>query len=205
MEFVFDIETLPAGDEMLPVIEELYKDYMNKRYSGPQKSYEEFLGSTALDGAFGRILCIGYAIDNEPVDIIYDEEEEKMLKEFWQKVEKADWIIGHNIVNFDLPFIMQRSVIKNVKPSREIKVLRYSHEPIFDTYMEWTMWSREHKPGSLDRLAKALGYPTSKDEMCGSEVYDYYRAGKIKDILRYCQKDVDLTRKIYKRLVFAEI
>ena len=54
----------------------------------------------------------------------------------------------------------------------------------------------------LDTLAKVFGLPTSKDEMDGSMVADYFKQGKIEEIKKYCMKDVELTRKVYYKMTF---
>jgi hypothetical protein len=44
---------------------------------------------------------------------------------------------------------------------------------------------------SLDSLAKALGIPSPKENLDGSKVYPYYRAGKLTEIYEYYKRDVD--------------
>jgi predicted PolB exonuclease-like 3'-5' exonuclease len=69
---------------------------------------------------------------------------------------------------------------------------------------EWTKWSMQGRV-SLHALAKALGLPSSKDgDIEGKDVAKAYVQGKIKEICEYCAKDVELTRKIYKRMTFSK-
>ncbi len=204
MKLFFDIETLPAGPDKEPVIKEMYAKYRSGRFSANSKTYEEFLRSTSFDGAFGRILCIGYAIDNEPAKVFKGKDEKEVLENFWATASKAKQFIGHNVFEFDIPFIYQRSIVHQVKPKKHIPLRRYTNDVVYDTYFEWTRWSRSHNKGSLDRLAKAFGFKTSKQGIDGSQVYDYYRVGRIKEIKDYCKRDVELTRKIYKRLTFGD-
>lgn len=204
MKLYFDIETLPAGPESEPVIREMYEKYRTTSFGPGAKDFDSFFRATSFDGAFGRILCIGYAVDDEPTKVFHADDEKQILKDFWQEAEKAELFIGHNVFDFDLPFIYQRSIVHQVKPLRQIPLRRFTNDIVFDTYQEWTMWSRTHSKGSLDRLAKAFGLPSSKKDIDGSQVYDYFRAGKIKEILEYCKRDVELTREIYKRLTFGK-
>jgi predicted PolB exonuclease-like 3'-5' exonuclease len=111
--------------------------------------------------------------------------------------------VGHNILDFDLRFIYQRSIIKQIKPSREIPFARFRNAPIFDTMQEWSKWGREHI--SLDLLSRALGIPSPKEGLDGSKVYPYYCAGRLPEICDYCKRDVETVRQVYRRLTFASI
>ena len=67
---------------------------------------------------------------------------------------------------------------------------------------EWSKWGLEHV--SLDTLSKALGIPSPKENLDGSKVYPYYRAGKLAEICEYCKRDVDSVRQVYRRMMFAK-
>jgi DNA polymerase III epsilon subunit-like protein len=112
-----------------------------------------------------------------------------------------DLFVGHNILDFDLRFIWQRSVIHGIKPPRDISFARFQSSPVFDTLQEWSKWGREHV--SLNNLAKALGIPSPKESLDGAKVYPYYCAGKLADICEYCKRDVETARRVYRRLAFA--
>ena len=38
----------------------------------------------------------------------------------------------------------------------------------------------------------------------GSQVYDFYLAGRLQEINAYCLRDVRVTRAIYRRMTFEE-
>lgn len=197
-----DIETLPADKREEDLLRRVYEKRVAKRGVERVGAYEEFLRSTSMDGGLGRIFCIGYAVDNEPSKALRGTEKDMLVK-FWELASASDLVVGHNVFDFDLPFIYQRSVVHGVKPSRDLFPRRYSADVVFDTYHEWTKWHREHRPGSLDYLADVMGLPTSKQGIDGSQVYDYYLLGKQDEIVKYCQRDVELTRKIYNKLTFT--
>lgn len=205
MKLYFDIETIPAEEKLkdIAVSSALLKQskYSNSK-TGP-KSTEELYRQTSISGDFGRILCIGYAIDNQEVQIIEGEEPD-ILKQWWQIADKADLFIGHNIMEFDLRFIFKRSIVHKIKPAAKhlnLSFARYRNYPIYDTMREWEKWSSSFI--SLDALAKSLGLASSKDGgIDGSRVFDFYLKGKHQEIYEYCKRDVELTRKIYKRMVF---
>lgn len=191
VRLIFDIETIPVDASQRDEVEAITK-----------KPYEY----TSLDGNFGRIFCIGYIKEppkQEKASILKGTEKE-ILTQFWKIARNVDLFIGHNIFEFDLRFIYKRSIIHNIKPSRNLNFARYRSEPIYDTMREWEKWSIRGQT-SLDTLAKIFHFPTSKDKMNGSEVYQAYLDKKFTDIYKYCKKDVELTRKIYYKMNFLKL
>src|SRR3989338_8357421 len=194
-----DIETIPVEKEKHDLLEDIYKS--KRSYGKSPATFEEFIAGTGLDGAFGRIACISYAInDGKPKTFFGDEK--KIVEDFWEIAKDATLFIGFNVMDFDLRFIYQRSVVLRVKPSIDLNFARYRREPIFDVMKEWNKWGNTFV--SLDTLAKALGLPSSKEgDITGKNVAKAFEDGRIKEICEYCERDVELTRKIYKRLTFS--
>ena len=158
----------------------------------------------SLSAATAKILCLCYAIEppvGSEVQVLEGDETE-IIKEFWKLAVDCNLFVGHNILDFDLRFIYQRSIIHQIKPSRELPFARFRSAPIFDTMHEWSKWGREH--ASLDLLSRTLSIPSPKESLDGSKVYPYYRAGKLADIVNYCKCDVDSVRQVYRRLTFTD-
>lgn len=202
IKLFFDIETLPADKNNHTLLREIHEKRI-KDGKKIEKDFEYFLATTSFDGAFGRICCISYAINNDSVKTLCDDEK-VMLKNFWEIAKSIDLFVGFNIIDFDMRFIIQRSIINGIKPSKELSFARYRNNPMYDLMHEWSKWNQTNKI-NLDSLAKALGLPSSKGgEIEGKDVAKAYEDGRIKEICAYCEKDVELTRKIYKRMVFEE-
>jgi hypothetical protein len=89
-------------------------------------------------------------------------------------------------------------------PTRQLNFARYRSMPIYDTMREWEKWSMSNAT-SLDTLANIFNFKTSKDKMCGSEVYGKYLKKQFDEIYEYCKKDVELTRKIYYKMNFFNL
>jgi len=51
---------------------------------------------------------------------------------------------------------------------------------------------------SLDSLARWLG--VGESEGSGADVYDWYLAGECGKIVDHCKADVELVRKVYKKI-----
>lgn len=201
-----DIETIPAKEKVKSTAVSLALQKAKKYGKKPQSASKEALYRlTAISGDFGQIFCIGYAINNGQVQMIKGSES-VILKEWWQVAGKADLFVGHNVMDFDLRFIYKRSIINKIKPAEKhlnLSFARYRNFPIYDTMREWEKWSQNYI--SLDTLAKALDLQTSKSSgIDGSKVFDHYLKGKYKQIYDYCMRDVELTRKIYKRMTFID-
>jgi predicted PolB exonuclease-like 3'-5' exonuclease len=193
--FFFDIETIPT--------EQSLKD------SGALEAQlllqqAEIIKKLSLSAATARILCLAYAIEpeaNSPVEVLHGDEPD-IIRSFWQLAADCELFVGHNIVDFDLRFIYQRSIVHQIRPSREIPLGRFRNDPVYDTMQEWSQWGREHV--SLDLLARALGIPSPKESLDGSKVYPYYCAGRLPDICDYCKRDVETVRQVYRRLRFTQ-
>ena len=193
--FYFDIETVPT-DQALKENGLLEAQI--------QLDEAELIKKLSLSAATAKIICLCYTIEPSlinSVDVLQGEETE-IIKNFWKLAADCNLFVGHNILDFDLRFIYQRSVIHQIKPSRDIPFTRFRNAPVFDTMQEWSKWGREHV--SLDSLTKALGIPSPKENLDGSKVYPYYRAGKLPEIIEYCKRDVDSVRQVYRRLTFTK-
>jgi DNA polymerase elongation subunit (family B) len=201
----FDIETLPAPEEKyndLKIIFDKKKQKDNLLDKETNQTFDHFVELTALTGAFGQLFCIGYALNDEPAEIITGSESEQ-LRKFWDLASSNKPLIGHNILQFDIPFLIQRSVILGVKHNFVVPK-PWEKGLVFDTMVEWSSGAWNKGWNSLDVVARALSLPTSKDKLSGSQVNDFFKNGQNEDICSYCKADVELTRKIYKKLTFSE-
>lgn len=161
---------------------------------------------TSFSGLLGRMFCIGVAIDDEPAFILAGDET-TMLNDFKRVVTDVvhaenmglPLFIGHNLTDFDLPFIFHRSVLLGIEPHPAFPIMpsRYS-ERVYDTMARWAGFGNRIK---LDTLAQAFGVG-SKGDIDGSMAYDYYVAGRTEDLKAYCENDVEMTRAVYKRMSF---
>ena len=173
---------------------------------------KEAVSKTSFDGLAGSIICIGFAVNNEPVQSVsrdIGESESEMLYSFWQGLVGQYGInfnplfCGHNICDFDLRFLFQRCVVNNIKP---LIYLPHNEKPwgksVYDTLYE-TMGLIK-TGGSLDRIAKAFGLEGKLKGFDGSMVNQAWLDGDISKITTYCHHDVEVTRNIYKRLNFLD-
>lgn len=192
----FDIETIPTEQSL---------QAHGLLESQLQLDESEVIKRLSLSAATARILCLAYALE-PPLDssvAVLSGDEREILRSFWKLAMETNLFVGHNVLDFDLRFVYQRSIIHRVKPSRELPFARFRNSPIFDTMHEWSRWGREH--ASLDLLSRALDIPSPKECLDGSKVYPYYRDGRFAEICEYCKCDVETVRQVYRRLTFASI
>ena len=114
---------------------------------------------------------------------------------FWEAIHPDDYLIGHNLLGFDLPFIQARSVICKVKPSRGFDLRKYSTAAVYDTMQVWANWDRPKFP-KLETLAAVLGLEGKSGR--GDLVAKWYEANDWERIKGYCMQDVRLTRDVYR-------
>lgn len=200
IKLFFDIETISCDEDK----KEEYMSILRAKNGNGKLSDKKLFESMSLEGTFGRIACIGYIKEDGSItkEVLSGDEKEMLLK-FWEVAAGVDLFVGHNILEFDLPFIYKRSIILGVKPGK-IYMGKFQEKPVYDTQCIWDNWAFK-KSQKLDTLAKVLGLPSSKDEMDGSMVWDYYKEGKLEDICKYCMKDVELVRQVYYRMTFEEM
>lgn len=162
---------------------------------------------TSFDGSKGRCLMIGMSVDDGPITVFHDTDEAETLRAFFDAVSAAyrpqgdirPTFVGHNVLAFDLRFILHRSIICGIRPPLAIPFnARPWDDVVFDTM---TRWSGQGGRISLNDLASALGIK-GKDGMDGSMVYDAYAAGEIDRLVEYCANDVEVTRNVYRRMTF---
>lgn len=194
-------------------------EYINAKKAEIEASFDDRYRKTSFDGALGQIACISFAIDdNEPLALYsskFDAEGERgVISAFYTQIhlnfdpssQQRPIFIGHNIVNFDLRFLFQRSVILGIKPPIAIPFkAKPWDDVVFDTM---TAWAGTGNRVSLAKLCKVFGLDAKGseigDEIDGSKVWDFVKAGRIEDVAKYCSGDVKRTRSIYKLLTFSK-
>ena len=110
--------------------------------------------------------------------------------------------MGHNISDFDVPFLSQRMMINGLSP-----LFRHGTKPwdmlIDDTMTMFACGKRERY--SLDNLCKAFGIESPKGEITGANVYDYWLKGEHEMIADYCKRDVEAVRLVHKSMTQQEV
>lgn len=173
----------------------------------------EALSRTALNGTWGEIICIGLAINDEPVEVLTRGKTEADLlntfalmlnakckrvnhgNELWHVIAK--WV-GHNITEFDLRFLWQRSKLLGVTFPFALPMQRYNRQ-VYDTMVEWSGFKDRVSQKDLE-LAFGIGRVDPLPNG-GADVFQAYQEGRLDDIKAHCHADIENLRKIYRRMV----
>lgn len=168
-------------------------------------SLDPNLTKGALDALTGRVVCIGLLIDDgarlEEMAIA-GEDEAQILTEFWKTVHPTDVLVGHNVVDFDLAFIRQRSWIRGVRPTRVVDLRKYYTVDVRDTLQIWTNWGFKKQGVTLDALGAAL--ECGQKSAHGFDVAQWWATRDLEAIKQYCIGDVRLTYLVYCRLTYQQ-
>lgn len=218
-KIVFDIETSGYSFESLS---ESQQEYL-LRYAEKERDVEvreekkeEAIRYLSLYPYTSKVIVLGLLdIESEKRVVYYenpdgeewnDEEnktryipadEKGMLESFWKIMLKTEQIVTFNGRCFDIPFLLIRSALLKVKPTRNLISTKYDKFHI-DLLDQLTFFSTNRK-FNLDFYCNAFGItsPKSKD-VNGMNVKELYESGEIKKIASYCGDDIWATFELYK-------
>jgi len=175
-------------------------------------AFQEAVAKTGLDGAFGQIVCIGYDLLDDGAPCVVSGLDEAMLLTQFNTVLRNELresdafsttIVGHNVANFDLRFLLQRYMVNGIRPHpiihRAAQAKPWEIEKIYDTMIQF---AGVGKTISLNKLCMAFSLP-GKGDIDGSMVWPMVQLGKLNEVAEYCKSDVFKTRAVFKRMVFA--
>ena len=121
----------------------------------------------------------------------------EILEKFWQLIASCGQIVTFNGRAFDCPFILIRSAVHRIKPTRDLLPNRYAASHI-DLCDQLTFYGAMKRRFSLDMWCRTFGIKSSKDEgITGAGVKDFYEAGRYVDIARYCARDIRATGELF--------
>jgi hypothetical protein len=152
-----------------------------------------------------RIVCLSMLIDdgfNIAETSLIDSDESVILSSFWQLVHADDLFIGHNILEFDLSFVRQRSWIAGLKPSADFDLRRYYSHDFVDIMHLWSNWDSTPRPG-LEGMADVLGLRRKTAK--AMKVSEWWSVGDLDSIAVRCMEDVRDIYLAFLRLTFQPV
>jgi len=218
-----DIETVPQCEYFGELSDEMQHCWTEKfvqlQKRMPDKyadlSVEQAFEKTAgIFSEFGKIICIAVGfihnkngIKSMRITSFANDDEKQLLADFRNLLVKTckssdDTLCGHNIKEFDIPYLCRRMIINEIALPRILNIAGKKPWEVqfFDTLELWKFGDVKNYT-SLKLLAAILGIPTPKDDIDGSQVREvYYKERNIERIAAYCRKDVIATTQIFLRL-----
>ena len=210
-----DIETVPETEHFSDLdsdFQELFAQktqYQRKEDVSPEEFYER----AGIWAEFGKIICIsvGYFTQKNGERqfrvTTFQGDEERLLLDFSNLINNhfnlpQHVMCGHNVKEFDFPFIARRMLIHGIKIPDKLNLMGKKpwEVPHLDTLELWKFGDYKHFT-SLKLLTKVLGVPSPKDDIDGSEVANvFYKDKDIDRIATYCEKDVIAVAQIILKL-----
>jgi hypothetical protein len=173
---IFDIETgadpiraralMPPFDEAKVKVGNIKdQDKIAAKIEEKRASHEsDWLDKAALRPETGQVLAIGMIphAGSEHIFHIHQNSEEETINAFWgffdlTRFNGGGVWVGHNILQFDLPFLVIRSRILGLRVPARLRDGRFFSPTLFcDTMDEWLMGRRGECKCTLDYVARSL-------------------------------------------------
>ena len=211
---IIDIETVsekPFFTALHESWQQLWQGKVEKQLPQDVTAADFYTQRAGVMAEFSKIVCIsmGYFM-KEPqlrmrIKSFYGHDEKKILDDFLETMTKIEgrnskWCFaGHNIKEFDIPFICRRLLINRIPIPRflDFQNMKPWETNLVDTFQYWRFGDYKNFT-SLKLLAAALEVPSPKDDIDGSMVGNvYWKENDLESIKIYCQKDVATVGNIF--------
>lgn len=219
-----DIETVQQTaelSELSPAMQHLWTEKfeairrrMPDRYAPDASAEFAYQNGGGIYSEFARIVCISVGIiyhkngemrmrttsyaGNDEVKILTDFSE--LINKFMAKSDRL--ICGHNVKEFDVPFICRRMLINGLPLPKKLDLAGRKpwDTPLLDTMELWRFGDYKSFT-TLKLLCEIFGVPTPKDDIDGSQVASvFYNERDVARIATYCEKDVVATAQVLLRM-----
>lgn len=212
-----DIETVSQQSGYKELSEKFQKHWKHKSRQLLRKYDEEieeeeantlYSDKAGIYAEFGKIVCISVGIvarnkETKQLELrlksFANDNESMLLQNFTQLVDKSfnnpnkHFFCGHNIREFDIPYICRRLVVNQLPLPQSLNISGkkpWESKHFLDTLELWKFGDYKNYT-SLDLLTTIFGIPSPKDDIDGSEVGKiYWNEKDLERIAVYCEKDV---------------
>jgi len=211
---VFDIETLGFA---LDTFDSVQQEYLLK-FADTDEKREEAIQKLNLYPTTAQVIALAmlnpdtgagkvfYQNDQQETFFLDDGKiefrscgEKELLTHFWDNINRYEQFITFNGRSFDCPFLMLRSAMLGIKPTRNLMPYRYDASVHCDLLEQFTFYGATKK-FNLDFYCKAFGIRSPKsDGITGLDLGDLFRERRFKDIATYCLGDVIAIAELFRR------
>lgn len=211
---VIDIETLAYP---LEFFDETQQEYLLK-FSDTEEKKLETVQKFSLYPTTSQIITIGMLNpDTGHGKVLFQSEgkvdeisadgavqflsgtEYELLTWFWQDLAHYEQFITFNGRGFDCPFLMLRSAMLRVQPSRNLMPYRYDTKIHCDLLEQLTFYGALRK-FNLDFYCKSFGIESPKSHgITGLDLRELYEKKRFKEIAEYNLGDLKATAELFLR------
>ena len=230
-KLIFDIETIGVDFDVLDTVTQESLTRWIKKEAAGETDYETMLDELKSGLGFspltGEIVTIGildyhtgqgevcFAAPGEKLEMRDEKletaeikfqpmDEKAMLQKFWDIARKYPYFITFNGRGFDAPFLMIRSAVHGIRPSKDLMRARYLYQQSadavhIDLYDQLTFYGTSRSKGNLHMFCRAFGIKTPKESgVTGDNVTALFKDKKFLDIAKYNAGDLLATAELYK-------
>jgi len=227
-KLIFDIETIGEDWSKMDKTTQKALTYWLKKEAYTEEAYKVALDNIKDGLGFspytGEIVAIG-ALDAEtnkgsvffqaPDKEIKEFEEDgitykaqteiEMLQSFWRLSLEYDEFISFNGRGFDVPFMLIRSAVHKLKPSKDLMSNRYLSSQKFnakhvDLMDQLSFYSAVMRKPKLHMVCRAFGIKSPKEDgVDGDEVKTLFDTQEYLKIAQYNARDLFATKEVYNR------
>jgi DNA polymerase elongation subunit (family B) len=223
---IFDIETVGEDFDALDHTTQDMLTRWIKKESVDDASYitalDEIKNGMGFSPLTGQVVAIGVLDGDRSSGAVYfqspdtavaefEEEgikykpgtEAEILTAFWNLASHATEFVSFNGRAFDVPFLMIRSAIHQIRPSKDLMSNRYASSQKFgathiDLADQLSFYGAVRRKGSLHLYCRAFGITSPKVAgVTGDDVAALFAARHYTDIARYNARDLWATRALY--------
>ena len=174
---------------------------------------QAYVDKAAIYAEWGKIVCISVGFLGQTEDGLQlrvksfaSPDEAVLLEEFHELLSKSRafrFFCGHNIKEFDIPYIGRRMLINGMKLPASVDLRGkkpWDLKHLLDTMDMWQFADRKAYT-SLKLLAALFGVPSPKGDIDGSQVGRvFWEEGDLERIAEYCERDVVATTNVFLAL-----
>ena len=119
-----------------------------------------------------------------------------VIEILWDALKEcAGNCVGYNILGFDLPYLMRRSMALGIHPPYIPNLAKFRTEPVTDLMMILYNWGGDRYKG-LKQVARLYGIPNGCPDVDGSKVKDLTPD----ELTAYQTSDVRLVMALHQRM-----
>lgn len=159
-----------------------------------EEKRQDQIDRAPLDPDYGEIITIGYATAPDAEVTVLHGDEKEMLKQFWYAFASCEGrCVGYNIIGFDLPYLLRRSLANGIKVAYLPFLAKYRTEPVTDLMGILYNWGPAK---GLKQVAKIYQLPVECEDIDGSQVGSL----PLEKIIEYQISDVKLTISLWQAM-----